>query len=107
MSRGKIRSTAAAAIAAIGVALGAAAEAGQGNAVIESKQDDAVMLGNTSFRVGDATVIEDPDGHRLNFAEVPSVADGATQDAAAVYFEASDEEPPMLQLLRLTGSVPR
>jgi hypothetical protein len=107
MVRRTIRRTAAVAIAAFGVALGAAAEAGQGNAVIESKQDGAVMLGNDSYRVGDATVIEDANGNKLAFAAVPSVADGASQDAAAVYFEASDEEQPMLQLLRLTGSVPR
>lgn len=107
MSRHSIRSTAAAALAAIGVALGGAAEAGQGNAVIESKQDDAVMLGSASFRIGAATVIESPDGNKLSFAELPSIADGASADAAAVYYEASDEEQPMLQLLRLTGSVPR
>jgi len=107
MSRRAIRSTASAAIAAIGLALGGAAEAEQGNAVIESKLDGAVMLGTASYRVGDATVIEDESGNKLGFAQVPSVADGASQDAAAVYFEASDEEPPMLQLLRLTGAVPR
>lgn len=107
MSRRAIRSTAAAAIAALGVALGAAAEAGQGTTVIESKQDGAVMLGAASYRVGAATVIEDENGNKLSFAEVPSIADGASQDAAAVYFEASDEEQPMLQLLRLTGAVPR
>lgn len=107
MSRRSIRNTAALAVTAIGLALGAGAEAGQGNAVIESKQGDAVMLGGASFRVGLATVIEDADGNKLSFAEVPSVADGASQDAAAVYYEASDEEQPMLHLLRLTGAVPR
>lgn len=107
MSRRAIRSTAAFAITAIGLTLGAAAGAGQGSAVIESKQGDAVMLGGASFRVGLATVIEDADGNKLSFAEVPSVADGASQDAAAVYYEASDEEQPMLHLLRLTGAVPR
>ena len=50
------------------------------------------MLGAASYRVGDATVIEDENGNKLSFAEVPSIADGASQDAAAVYFEASDEE---------------
>ena len=107
MSRRAIRSTAAFAMTAIGLALGTAAGAGQGNAVIESKQSDAVILGSASFRVGDSTVIEDADGNKLGFAEVPSVADGASQDAAAVYYEASDEEQPMLHLLRLTGAVPR
>lgn len=107
MSRRAIRSAAAAAFAGVGLALGAAAEADQGNAVIESKQADAVMLGNASYRVSDATAIEDPDGNKLTLAQVPSVADGASQDAAAVYFEASDEAQPMLHLLRLTGSVPR
>jgi hypothetical protein len=107
MSRRGIRSTATAAIVAIGLALGGAAEAAQGNAVIDSKQDGAVVLGGASYRVGDATVIEDENGNKLRFAEVPSIADGASQDAAAVYFEASDEESPMLQLLRLTGAVPR
>lgn len=107
MSRRAVRSIALATIGSVGLALGAAAGVDQGNAVIESKQTGAVMLGNASYRVGDSTVIVDPDGNKLTFAEVPSVADGASQDAAAVYFEASDEEQPMLHLLRLTGSVPR
>ena len=100
------RGLAAIAAGALGLALGAAAQADQGNAVIEAKSDGAVVLHGTQYRVNDATVLESKDGNRLRLADLPSVEQGASNDAAAVWYEADDASPPTAQLIRLTGGMP-
>ena len=92
------------------IALANPASAGQGTSVVESKQvsDGIVVLGGSTYRVSDGTAIEDTEGNSIALADVPTLAQGATSDAAAVYFEASDGDvaTPVLHRLKLTGSVP-
>jgi hypothetical protein len=99
------------AIALGSLASGYPAGADQGSSIIESKQvgEGLVVLGGTTYRVGDGTTLEDEHGNRIAFAEVPTLAEGASSDEAAVWFEAGSTEvsPPILQLLKLTGEEPR
>ena len=92
------------------LALANPASAGQGNAVVQSKQlsESIVVLDDATYRVSDGTSIEDVDGNPIALADVPTIAQGATNDAAAVYYEASDGDvaTPVLHRLKLMGSVP-
>ncbi len=92
------------------IAIANPASAGQGNSIVESKQvaEGLVVLGGTTYRVSDGTAIEGVDGTPIALADVPTVAQGASSDAAAVYFESSDGDAsmPVLHRLKLTGSVP-
>ena len=87
------------------------ARADQGSSVIESKAADAstVTLGGKSYRLSESTTLEDKHGNKIAFRELPATEQGASEDAAAVWFEASESEAqnPVLHLLKLTGSVPR
>jgi hypothetical protein len=87
------------------------ARAGQGNSIVDSKQvaEGLVVLSGSTYSVSDATAIEDADGNKVALADVPSVAQGASDDDAAVYYEASegDVTTPVLHRLKLTGSVPK
>jgi hypothetical protein len=98
------------------VALGLVTAAGgalavQGNAVVDSKKvaENTVVLGGTVYRVSDSTTIADENGNAITLAEVPTLEQGADQNDAAVWYEASDAEvgTPVLHLLKLTGSVPQ
>lgn len=92
------------------LALATPASAGQGTSIVESKQlsEGIVVLGGSAFRVSDGTAIEDVAGNRIALADVPTVAQGASSDDAAVWYEASDGDvaTPVLHRLKLTGSVP-
>lgn len=98
--------------AAVGLALGlgapsSPARADQGNALIDSKQPGSVVLNGREYRMTDATVVEDSAGNRIGYLELPTVEQGASPDAAAVWYEASDDErSPALYRLRLTGEEP-
>jgi hypothetical protein len=85
--------------------------ADQGNSIVDSKQvgEGLVVLGGTTYRVNDSTALEDEHGKTIAFAEFPTVAQGASSDDAAVWFEASDTEvsTPILHRLKLTGAVPQ
>jgi hypothetical protein len=88
------------------------AENDRGSVVIDSVDlaRERVVLGGVSYAVVDATVLEDEYGQRTSLAELPSLASGASPDAAAVWFEtatASRGMTPVLSKLRLTGSLPR
>ena len=87
------------------------ARADQGSSVIESKQTDqsTVAMGGKTYRVSESTVLEDKDGNKIAFDALPTTEQGASEDDAAVWFEASESEAqnPVLHLLKLTGSVPR
>jgi hypothetical protein len=108
MKRNTLRHAAALALCTATLAFAGAAPAGQGNAVIESKQDGAVVLNGASYRTSDGTVIEDREGNRISFAELPSLERGASADDAAVWFEASDDATaPLLHRLKLTGAQPQ
>lgn len=98
------------------VALGLIASAGsaradQGSSVIESKmlEESLVTMTGKTYRVSESTVLEDKDGNKIAFEALPTVEQGASQDDAAVWFETGDSElqSPVLQVLKLTGSVPR
>jgi hypothetical protein len=93
------------------LALAGPASADQGTSIVESKQVEQglVVLGGTTYRVSDGTAIEDTDGNAISFAQVPALAQGASQDDAAVYFESSDGDvtTPVLHRLKLTGAVPQ
>ena len=104
-----LRGAAATAIGALGLGLAAAAGADQGNALLESKADGVVVMnGGTVYRVSDSTVLESKEGNRMTFAELPTLATGASADDAAVWFEASDgETQPLVHLLKLTGATPK
>jgi hypothetical protein len=92
------------------MAASAPAQAGQGTGVIDSKQVEGgtVVVGGTTFRVSDGTALEDKDGNAITFAALPTVAQGASVDDAAAWFEATDSEAqmPVLHRLKLTGAVP-
>lgn len=92
------------------IALATPASAGQGTSIVESKQvsEGLVVLGGSTFRVSDVTAIEDVDGNSIALADLPAVAQGASHDDAAVWYEASegDVTTPVLHRLKLTGSVP-
>ena len=87
------------------------ASAGQGSSTVDSKQvgEGLVVLGGTTYRVSDNTALEDENGRPIAFAELPTVAQGASSDDAAVWFEASDADAgtPILHRLKLTGAVPQ
>jgi hypothetical protein len=106
-----IRSLAAASAAALGLLVGAGGARADGNAVVESKSlpRSEVMLGKTTFQVRDATVIEDANGHRITLREVPAMDEGASGDAAAVWYETAGDAggTPVLHLLKLTGGMPK
>jgi len=109
MTRRILRGGAAIAIGTMGLWLASAAGAAQGSSVIDSKADGEVVLKGTHFRVSETTVLESKDGARISFRELPTLATGASQDEAAVWYEASDGDvaQPMLHLLKLTGAVPK
>lgn len=89
----------------LGIALQARAD--QGNAVLESKTDGQVSMNARTYRVTDATVLEDKEGKGISFAELPTKAEGADDDASAVWYEASDDaNAPVLSRLKLVGSTP-
>jgi hypothetical protein len=93
---------------ACGLALAGAAGADQGNAVIESKDLSTVVMNGTTYQVGAATVIESKEGARIQLADLPTLAEGASADAAAVWFEADDDERARTaHLIRLTGGMPQ
>ena len=99
------------AIALGSLAAGYPAGAGQGSSTIDSKQvgKGLVVLGGTTYRVSDGTTLEDAHGRPIAFAELPTVAQGASSDEAAVWFEASDTDAttPVLHRLKLTGAMPK
>ncbi len=100
----------AAALAALALAPAVAVRAGDGNAVIRSVDQErgVVVLDTRSFRVTDRTVLRDRDGNATTLGQLPSTSRGADDDAAAVYYEASDaERGAVLHRLELVGSVPR
>lgn len=108
MTMRNLRGAAAIAIGALALATGAPAGADQGSAVIDSKAEGQVVLSGVEFRVSESTVIESKDGNRVPFAELPTTAEGASGDDAAVWYEASDADAsPTLHLLKLTGAMPR
>lgn len=93
-------------------AVPAAAEDEHGSASVDEVHVAAgtVVLDGAPYRVVDATRIEDQEGMELSLAEVPSVAGGASAQAAAAWFEAGDASAGgvrTLRLLRLTGSMPK
>lgn len=92
------------------IANAAPARAGEGTGVIDSKQVDGglVVVGGTTFRVSDGTALEDKDGNAITLAALPTVAQGASVDDAAAWYEATDSEAqtPVLHRLKLTGAVP-
>ena len=101
------RTIAGLAAAMIWLAAAGDARADQGNALIESKSPGEVVMDARTFRVNDATVLESKDGARVSFAELPTKAEGASDDAAAAWYEASDDErAPVLSRLKLTGGLP-
>jgi hypothetical protein len=87
------------------------ASADQGNSIVDSKQvgEGLVVLGGTTYRVSESTALEDENGQPISFTALPTVAQGASSDDAAVWFEASDTEvsTPILHRLKLTGAVPQ
>jgi hypothetical protein len=87
------------------------ASADQGSSVVESKQvsEGLVVLGGTTYRVSERTALEDKNGRTIALADFPTVAQGASSDDAAVWFESSDTErsKPVLHRLKLTGRTPR
>ena len=101
----------ASALALTALALANPASADQGNSIADSKQvgEGIVVLGGSPYRVSDGTAIEDADGNAISLAAVPTVAQGASEDDAAVYFESSDGDAtmPVLHLLRLVGAAPQ
>ncbi len=94
----------------LALGLVATAQAEQGNGEIDSKQVDAglISVGGATYRISDGTALEDIDGNVIAFAALPTLAEGATPDDAAVWFEATDSEakPPVLHRLKLTGAQP-
>jgi len=98
-------------LALASLVLASSASAGQGNSIVDSKGVDEgiVVLGGSTYNVSDGTAIEDSAGNAIPLADVPTIAQGANEDAAAVYYESSDGDvaTPVLHLLRLTGAVPQ
>lgn len=102
-----IRTGAAIALCAAALAFGGAAGADQGTTLIEAKEPGRVTLGGARYRLSDATMLEDADGNSISFADLPTIAAGASADAAAAWYEASDgEAEPLLHRLKLTGGLP-
>lgn len=87
------------------------ASAGEGNSTVDSKQvgEGLVVLDGTTYRVSDNTALEDEHGRPIAFAELPTVAEGASSDDAAVWFESSDADAgtPILHRLKRTGALPK
>ena len=107
MTRRSLRSATAIATAALGLLLGAAAGADQGTATLESKSDGQVLMNGNPYRVTESTVLESKEGNRLSFQELPTIAEGASADDAAVWFESSDgDSMQTLHRLKLTGAQP-
>jgi hypothetical protein len=93
---------------ACGLALAGAAGADQGSAVIESKDVSTVVMNGTVYRVSTATVIESKDGARMQLSDLPTLAEGASADDAAVWYEADDDERARTaHRIRLTGGMPQ
>ncbi|RIL05847.1 MAG: hypothetical protein DCC71_08900 [Proteobacteria bacterium] len=93
------------ALAAAALPFGARADQGAG--VIESKEPGKVVIGGATFRLSDATVLEDDEGRPITYAELPTLASGASADAAAAWYEAGDgQAEPLLHRLQLTGGMP-
>ena len=83
------------------------ARADQGNAVLESKAEGQVVMNARTYRVTDGTVLENAEGASVSFADLPTKAEGADDDASAVWYEASDDETaPVLSRLKLVGAIP-
>lgn len=96
----------------LGASAAGAEEEDRGSVVIDSVDvaGERVVLGGVSYAVVDATVLEDEAGQGTSLAELPSLASGASPDAAAVWFESAEASrgtTPVLLKLRLTGSLPR
>jgi hypothetical protein len=89
----------------------ARAERAQGTAEISAVhvEQNLVELNGKPFRVSESTAIEDKDGHKIGLLQLPSVERGASDDQAAVWYEAEDSEAraPTLYRLKLTGMRPR
>jgi hypothetical protein len=90
----------------------AAAEEVTGNAVIHevSVAHGVVVLDGDAYQVGDTTRLEDELGAQLPLTALPSLAGGASGDAAAAWFLAEDAAAGgarRLIHLRLTGAMPR
>jgi hypothetical protein len=99
------------AVALGGIAIAAGAQADQNSAVVDSKRlaESVVVLSGTTYRVGEGTAISDKDGNSISLAELPTLAQGASADDAAVWYEASDSQvaTPVLHVLKLTGAQPK
>jgi hypothetical protein len=107
--RNRLHGAAVIALGALGFALGHAspAAAGEGSAVLESKDSSGVVMNGTRYRVGLSTVIEGIEGNRMRLADLPTLAEGANADAAAVWYEADDDpNAPTAQRIKLTGALP-
>lgn len=102
----RMRGAAAIAIGAFGLALGGSASADEGTAVLEAKDDSSVTMNGLRYRVSDRTVLESKDGGRMTLADLPTLADGASADDAAVWYEADDASAPTAHRIKLTGSLP-
>jgi hypothetical protein len=90
----------------------AGAEELTGNAVIQEVHvaESAVVLDGDRYQVGDTTRLEDEQGGDLALAQLPSTANGAGGDEAAVWFLADEPRADgtrRLIHLRLTGAMPR
>jgi hypothetical protein len=87
------------------------ASADQGSSIVDSKQvaEGLVVLGGKTYRVSDSTALEDENGQPIAFTALPALAQGASSDDAAVWFEASDTDvsTPVLHRLKLTGAAPQ
>src|SRR5262249_29857552 len=109
MTRRSLRGGAAIALGALGLWLASPAGAAPGHRVMESKSDGEVVLKGVHFRVSEATVLESKEGNRISFLELPTLAGGASEDQAAVWYESTDGDAaqPILHLLKLTGATPK
>lgn len=100
------RGLAAIAIGALGLGLAGPAAADQGSAVLEAKDESGVTMNGKRYRVGASTVLEGIDGNRLELSQLPTLAEGASADDAAAWFEADDANEPTAQRIKLTGAIP-
>ena len=68
-----------------------------------------VVIGGAKYSVRSSSVIADENGRALPLEELPSLASGASNDEAAVWYEAgeaSTSSPRPLLRLNLTGGAP-
>ena len=100
--------------AALALAVAGAAPARaerQGNAEINTvkARESLVILNGKPFRVSERTVMSAPGGKHVTLGQLPSTDGGASEDEAAVYYEADDttQGAPLLYRLELTGRHPR